>query len=398
MLRITSRTLVTALTVVCTLAVASPAAAQKAKRGSSRPSAVRVSSRSQARSSPRAKANVSRARAPSSARVKSSPRPQTRSVKSSVSRVRTQSRPQVKSSVRVKSSARVKSTARPQTRSVKSTARTIKTRTANKQDAARRTVRVNPAPTQRVKARAADGLRRKVVRGTKSYEVERSDARQVIRAGDRDRYAGKVRGRLPANERRYVVKRPRGRQYYDYRRPRHRGNWVYYRGYRSPYRYGYYNPYYFGYCYGGCYRHYHYYGPSLLFGWHYGGFGFYHGRWHFALVIGEPYVHHHYYGYSWWNGRYASLYTWDRALRVHPGRYAFADGSCVELWIRTDEGVDYEIKIDPRYYDARDPGDLYAALWSELEEEGQLQIQDINGAVHVFPAGMIQQIEARGCN
>ncbi len=136
-----------------------------------------------------------------------------------------------------------------------------------------------------------------------------------------------------------------------------------------------------------------------MFGWHYGGFGFYHGRWHFAIVLGSPYVHHHYH-YSWWDGRYSSLVTWDRAMEVHRTDYRFdlTGKTCVELWIRTTDGTEYAIKADPRYWDARDPGDLYAALWSELEREGQLQIEDINGAVHVFPAGMIQQIEARACN
>ncbi len=139
-----------------------------------------------------------------------------------------------------------------------------------------------------------------------------------------------------------------------------------------------------------------------MFGYHFGGFGFYHGRWHFAIVIGSPVIiRHTYYRhyYSWWDARGTSLYTWDSARQLYPANYNFdlSGRSCVALWIRTNDGLDFEIKIDPRYYNARDPGDLYAALWTELERQGQLYIEDVNGAVHVFPAGVIRQIEARAC-
>ncbi len=70
----------------------------------------------------------------------------------------------------------------------------------------------------------------------------------------------------------------------------------------------------------------------------------------------------------------------------------------MELWLKTTDGTEYAIKIDPRYYGAKDPGDLYAALWAELEQQGQLQIEDVSGAVHIFPAGMVQQLEARACS
>jgi hypothetical protein len=208
-------------------------------------------------------------------------------------------------------------------------------------------------------------------------------------------------GRAADNERNRQ-RDPYRRGYNDDRRRRPRPYDGGYRsGYRSGYRDGYRSGSYYGLCYGRCYRHHHYYGPRLVFGWHYGGFGFHHGRWHFAIVIGGPvYVrHHHYrYNYSWWDGRYSSLYTWNRAMEVHPANYSFAAGSCVELWLRTTDKTDYEIKVDPGYWNARDPGELYAALWAELDKEGQLQIVDVNGAVHIFPAGMIQQIEARPCN
>jgi hypothetical protein len=135
-------------------------------------------------------------------------------------------------------------------------------------------------------------------------------------------------------------------------------------------------------------------------GWHYGGFGFYNGHWHFAIVIGGPIVVRYrtaHYHYHWWDSRPVTLVSWDRAMETRQASYDFAGGSCVELWIRTVDGTDYEIKMDPGYYDARDPGDLYAALWAELDREGQLTIEDVNGAAHVFPAGMIQQIEAKAC-
>ncbi len=167
--------------------------------------------------------------------------------------------------------------------------------------------------------------------------------------------------------------------------------WGYYRGYHRGFHYGYHDAYF--------YRHRHWYGPHLIFGYHYGGFGFYHGHWHFAIVIGSPYVGHHpyYYNYTWWDGRGATLLAWDRAVEAYPADYRFSSGTCVALWLRTTDGVDYTIKIDPSYYNARDPGELYAALWAELDQHGSLQIQDIHGAIHVFPAGMIQQIEATVC-
>jgi hypothetical protein len=176
------------------------------------------------------------------------------------------------------------------------------------------------------------------------------------------------------------------------------GNRGYRRGYDAGYRRGYHDRYVRRYH----YRHYHYYGPRRVWGYHYGGFGFYHGRWHFAIVIGGPVIVYRdycgYYDYCWWNGRGASLVTWSAAVQTYPATYTFVDGSCVELWIKTTDGDDYAIKVDPRYWNATDPGDLYAALWAELDQEGQLQLEDINGALHVFPAGMIQQIEARACS
>ncbi|UCC71888.1 MAG: hypothetical protein JSV86_16165 [Gemmatimonadota bacterium] len=208
----------------------------------------------------------------------------------------------------------------------------------------------------------------------------------------RRRPADRSTRRVVSHTRRYT--RPAYR--YGYRRGYGYG---YYDGYTWGYHRGYHVGYHVGYSHSHYYRHRHWYGPHLVFGYHFGGFGFYHGHWHFAIVIGSPYVshHHHYYHYSWWDGRGASLVTWDRAVQAYPADYTFGSGSCVALWVRTTAGVEYKVQIDPRYYNVGDPGELYALLWAELENEGQLQIEDINGVIHVFPAGMIQQIEATAC-
>jgi hypothetical protein len=173
----------------------------------------------------------------------------------------------------------------------------------------------------------------------------------------------------------------------------------YWDGYTWGYHHGYGRGFYVGYTDGYYYWHRRWYGPHLIYGYHFGGFGFYQGRWHFAIVLGNPYIahHHYYYRYSWWDGRCASLATWDRAVDAYPADYSFDSSSCVALWIRTTDGVDYTVKIDPSYYNARNPGELYIALWAELDQHGNLQLEDIHGAIHVFPAGMIQQIEATAC-
>jgi hypothetical protein len=211
------------------------------------------------------------------------------------------------------------------------------------------------------------------------------------RPGDvaKEEYVNRFRTR-PDNrgDRRGVVDRRPGDRYRRYNDYRH--------GYYDGYRYGYYHGYHIGHRYGYYYPHRHYYGPYPVFGFHFGGFGFYQNYWHFALVLGDPYVYN-YYQYSWWDGRPTMLITWKQAVEAYPANYQFAPGTCVQLYIRTREDRDYAINVDPRYWDAQDPGELYAALWAELEQTGQLQIEDIDGAVLIFPAGMIQQIEARSC-
>jgi len=336
MLRTTSRTLATALGVALVLAAATPLSAQNTKRTSRdrKPSATSVASR-----------------------------------------------------------AKVKRVPPPQSRTVRTTARALGARSTAGSNAARTTLRVNRAAAPQSGPRTT--LSNAFSSRARLNEL-RVKPRERNRDVDREAYADMFRRRPDDN---------RNRQYDDGRdrRARDSDRRVRDNRKRRPYDSGYTYRYHRGYNDGRYYRHNHYYGPHLIFGYHYGGFGFYNGRWHFAIVIGTPVlVHRRYrpYRYAWWDGYGTSLITWNRAMEVYPASYTFdvSGGSCVELWIRTTDGADYEIKIDPRYYNARDPGDLYAALWGELEREGQLQLEDVNGAVHVFPAGMIQQIEARPCN
>jgi hypothetical protein len=158
----------------------------------------------------------------------------------------------------------------------------------------------------------------------------------------------------------------------------------YERGYDHGYDRGYYRGYYRGHRSSGFYLHHHHYGSHRVYGHHYGGFGFYLGHWHFVMVIGSPIVVHQryrYYGYDWWDGRGHSLYSWNRAMEAYPANYNFdlSRATCVSLWIRTTAGEDYVLKADPRFWNARDPGDLYAILWGQLEREGYIEIQDLSG-------------------
>jgi len=340
MLRTTSRTLATALGVALVLAAATPSSAQNTKR-------------------------TKQARKPSATPVASS--------------------------------AKVKRVSSPRSRTVRTTARALGARSTARSNETRTTVRVNRAAAPRSNSR-------NTLSNAFSSRARLSDLkvkpRERNRDVDREAYADMFRRRPDDNRnRQYDDGRDRRARDSDRRANDNRNR----RRYDSGFTYRYHRGYHRGYNHGRNYRHNHYYGSHLIFGYHYGGFGFYNGRWHFAIVIGTPVlVHRRYrpYSYSWWDGYGTGLTTWDRAMEVYPASYTFdvSGGSCVELWLRTTDGADYEIKIDPRYYNARDPGDLYAALWGELEREGQLQLEDVNGAVHVFPAGMIQQIEARPCN
>lgn len=140
----------------------------------------------------------------------------------------------------------------------------------------------------------------------------------------------------------------------------------------------------------------------------FGGFGFRGDRWHFVIVLGVPvavYDGYDRYGYwdgyhSWWDGRPANLYTWNRRPTVYRSAAYLSDLSretCVELRLRTVQGREHLVRIDPREWGARDPGDLYAALWSELDQRGELELRDLDGSVYIFPQGTIQHIEASAC-
>lgn len=371
MLRITSRTALAALGVACLLALASPASAQKVKSSS--------------KASVRARAGVARA---GGARMKSAPRARS----SSISRKLSHTRPTPQrrwagnpnNNVRVDRKANgVRTRKRTAIKSGK--AKTITTRQP-------KVYRVASRKGTSVKAR--NGGTTFTKRGRTVLDVKRGTGKV-----DREGYANTFRVRQPIDRSvrepavRHPGYRPHTRHRYDHHLDGFGHTYWYdggfHRGYHLGFRHGYY------------YGHHHYYGPHLVFGFHYGGFGFYHDYWHFAIVIGAPIVvyrpYYYYYPYRWWDGRAASLVTWDRAAEAYRADYTFGANSCVMLWIATNDDTDYKINVDPAYWNARNPGDLYAALWSELEQNGRLEIEDENGVIHVFPAGTIRQIEATAC-
>jgi len=424
MFRTASRFSVMALGVVCLLAFAEPAAAQKSKSSASKAKSSRVTSKA------------------------------TRSVRSAV-RSRSAARPSpVRRSIRSRATSRIQSAkprinVSPQRKSFRSTPRTLTPRTrVNRGRSAissakprvnvlgqdrgvRKRPRVNVTPRgsdigaakgrQRTSSRAElDARSRADRRSATSSFRDRSDIarakRDVIsnRASsaersfrsrpDRDRFDRDIvsRFRERPSARAWDVARRRWDRLHR-RYERYHPGYTYWNGFHDGYSFGYHRGYHVGFHLAHAFHHHHlhrhYYGTHLVLGYHYGGFGYYRNRWHFAIVIGAPVITYHtgWYGYSWWDGYGSSLVTWDRYRNVYDESYVFGDGSCVELHVVTNDRATYEIKIDPRYYDADDPGDLYAELWSELSTQGELRIQDLNGAVHIFPAGMIQQIEARPC-
>lgn len=372
MFTIASRTTVAALGIVGLLALASPMSAQKVKSSSksSRPSAARVT-------------GGAKARAPSPRRT------------SAVSRKFNSRRPaaQPRSGKNVKSTVRVNKNAyNVRTRNVRqgktNTFKQGKTRTVK----TRRTYKVRSGGTGDAKVRRGGTT---FSRGGRTVMQAKRNAGKT----DRGEYANAFRVRRPidrsATGRGLGYSRPYTRDRYDHRSYGYGSSYWYDRGYHRGYHYGFDHGYYYG--------HRHYYGPSLVFGFHYGGFGFYDGYWHFAIVVGTPIAvyrpYYYYYPYTWWDGRGASLVSWDRAVKAYPANYAWdlSRSNCVELWIATNDGADYKIRIDPAYYNARDPGELYAALWAELDQNGRLEIEDENGVISVFQAGMIRQIEATAC-
>lgn len=399
MFRITSRTTVAAVSLVLALAVVTPAMAQKARsRSSSKAKTTRVTrSPRAARSATRIKTRVRAPRRASATRVQSTSR-----LKSTVrSRAITQRANRFNTTGRSRASL-LRVNRSPQSKVI--------TRSGTSKSSL---LRVNRAAQGKVITRDATARSKVLTRGVTDATITRramtpdrlkraavsdTEIKNKFRTRPSDANRGAITDALRTRpERRATETRWRGRRGDGYPRARYRDG--YGGGYHTGYHHGYHRGYRDGYWDGHFYSHHHYYGHHRVFGFHFGGFGFYHNRWHFAIVIGSPYVlhHHHYYNYSWWDGRGATLVTWERAAESYPATYTFAPGDCVELVLRTRDGNDYAIKVDPRYWNARDPGDLYAALWAELEETGQLQVEDLNGALHVFPAGMIQQIEARAC-
>ncbi len=384
MSRTASRTLVAALAAVFVLAAAEPALAQKAK--------ARSGGKSGASSSQVKRVAPPQARPSSSSRsVKAAPSSSARSAPSSArTTVRVNRAPAPQS--RPSTTVRVNRAPAPQERT------TVRVnRAPTPQERATTTLRINraPAPESRTKATLKslytrktppadpNGRNRDVVRDVQKKKISDQFTQPRDNSGNR--------GNDNVNRRNDGRRQPYA--------PRNRGvNTGYRRGYDRGYYDGWHNRYVRRYH----YRHYHYYGPRRVWGFHYGGFGFYHGYWHFAIVIGGPVIVYRnycgYYNYCWWDGRGASLVTWSAAVQTYPASYTFEEGSCVELWIRTTAGEDYAVKVDPRYWNAADPGDLYAALWAQLDQEGQLQLEDVNGVLHVFSAGQIQQIEARACH
>ncbi len=168
----------------------------------------------------------------------------------------------------------------------------------------------------------------------------------------------------------------------------------YFSGYHLGFHLGFHHGYSCGYFYG------HRCGFGHL-GYYYGGFGYHGGGWHFALVIGLPtyyYGRYDYHYYDWYNGRRTRLYGWNDSSYNRPSDYTFAESdACVALRVKTTDGAILEFRIDPQYYDAYDPGELYAELWAQLEEKGFLEIKELDGTVHQFPAGSISEIEAGDC-
>jgi len=394
MSRTASRTLVAALAAVFVLAVAEPAVAQKAK---ARSGGSRGASSSQVK-----RAAPPKARSSSSSRtVKAAPRSSAPSVRPSV-RVN-QASPQARPSTTV----RVNRAPAPQDRT-RTALRVNRAPTA--QERPTTTTKVNRTPTVQERARTtlrvnrADPETRTTLQSRYTRKNSPDDQRTKTRDSVRDAQKQKIADRYtqPRDDRGGRSDGSVNRGDNGRRQPYRSGNGGSYDGGRKRgYDRGYYDGWHNRYVRLHHYRHYHYYGPRRVWGFHYGGFGFYHGFWHFAIVIGGPVIVYRnycgYYNYCWWDPYGTNLVTWTAAVQTYPANYAFADGSCVELWIRTTDGEDYAVKVDPRFWNARDPGDLYAALWAQLDQEGQLQLEDINGALHVFPAGMIQQIEARAC-
>ncbi|NIW35417.1 MAG: hypothetical protein GWN32_02340 [Gemmatimonadetes bacterium] len=317
----------------------------------------------------------------------------TRSTRSSVTRVKTRTRSSSRSAVRARGTRTRVTNRTATTRVLRGRSTRVLRGRSTQVRTPRNTVRVNVTPARGSRGTISRYTSARTLKSRGNGNVDRDDYAARFRSRSGTRASGRVINSRRESDRREYNRRVRDR---DGRRRGH--GRAFERGYDRGFRHGYHS----GYRVGRHYQHHHYYGGHRLFGFHFGGFGFHAGRWHFVIVIHKPVVvaHRvHHYHYSWWDGRGQSLVTYDRMVDAYPATYNFdlSQASCIELWIRTVDGKDYVIEADPRYWGARNPGDLYASLWAELEQRGNLQIEDIYGAIHVFPAGMIQQIEVAPC-
>ena len=391
MVKITSQSLVAGLGLLIALSFATPAEAQKTRSGAkvSRGTTVRVSGGSSARSGGKMRSGgASRARGSSGNRSSGarSSRSSGKVVRYSGSRVRS-------GNARSSSSGKLSrgSVARGQNRNRGSQGSSNVVRYGSK--------RQGPSRTTSSRTSSKLGDRTVMRRGS----TARGNAGEVARVGGSNGGGdGSFRNRREL-ERNNVGHGRRGhRDGVVGRSGRGHGYGLGYgrnhgRGYG--YSFGFHLGYHRGYSCGGYYSHRCFYGNL---GYYYGGFGFFGPYWNFVLVLGAPasyYGAYPYHYYTWRNnGRRTRLYGWEETA-YRTSDYRFDEGgACVALRVKTTDGDSYDIQIDPTQYNASDPGDLYALLWAELEEKGELYLEDINGSIHSFPASAVREIEAGACS
>jgi hypothetical protein len=139
---------------------------------------------------------------------------------------------------------------------------------------------------------------------------------------------------------------------------------------------------------------------AVVFGWYYGGRALWGGVWHHFEVVGGYPV---YVGDDWdnWDGWPTNLVCWacsHYAPKLYPATYSFEPvAGCAVLWVRATDGGEYVFRADPQQWGAADSGELDALLWAQIERDGYLQVEDVNGVVQIFPAGAIQEIEVAAC-
>ncbi len=382
MVKLTSQGLVAGLGLFLALSLATPAEAQKTRSSGSvsRSSSVVRSGRS-------VSSRGARARASSAARV--SGRSTNRSVNKMGSSRSGGSLSRTRTSV---GSTR----ARPQ-----SSSNVIRyTRSAASRSGGLRTVRTSSSKLGGDRVARSSGKTSRVIRGTTRIGGGGSgDSGEFRNRGDLES-ARRGSGRRGSAHNRRHGGHNNGHGYRS-GHAYHSGFYYGYRhGYSDGYRFHYHNLYHLRYsCHSIYFSHRCNY-ASL--GFYYGGFGFYGPSWRFVLVLGAPQYYNgpgDYYYYNWNGGKRSRLYGWDEtAYRTSDYRFdQTTAGACVGLRLTTVDDAVHEFRIDPTLYDAQDPGDLYALLWAEVEERGELEIEDLGGSLHIFPASQIRQIEATNC-